>query len=135
MNLDNVTKNLSFFMILTHLGLLVKCWSIFAYGLDFTEIFAYAKNSAVSLTLMRQTPRCQRHREVKRDFYNFSKDFFQLLKVFSHYFFMVKTHPDPWFMGYIQFMKKLKVLKIFLGDFKIQDIFMLNPCGVMDHAE
>ena len=38
-------------------------------------------------------------------------------------------------MGYIQFMKKLKVLKIFLGDFKIQDIFMLNPCGVMDHAD
>ena len=39
-----------FFMILSHLCLLFVCWSIFAYGLEFAEIFACATNSAVSMT-------------------------------------------------------------------------------------
>ena len=37
-------------MNLAHLSPLFVCYSIFAYGFDFAEIFAFAKNSAVSLT-------------------------------------------------------------------------------------
>ena len=40
----------NFFMILSHLCLLFVCWSIFAYGLEFAEIFACSTNSAVSMT-------------------------------------------------------------------------------------
>ena len=46
--------------ILTHLVTLVICWTIFAYGFNSAEIFACAKNSAVSVTLLSQTSWCHR---------------------------------------------------------------------------
>ena len=39
----------TFFAILTHLDPLFRCLCFCAYGFDFAEIFAYVKNSAVSL--------------------------------------------------------------------------------------
>ena len=56
---DSVTRFFTFVVlsILTHLDPFFTCWSIFAYGLDFAEKFANAKNSAVTLTPLSPTPR------------------------------------------------------------------------------
>ena len=59
-----------FVMILTHLGSKFICWSIFAYGLLFVELFAWCKSlcgvmytakssSAESLTTRKQAQRCK----------------------------------------------------------------------------
>ena len=45
-------------MILTYMGPLFICWSIFAYCKDFVEIFASVDNSAVSLIPRSQAPWC-----------------------------------------------------------------------------
>ena len=64
-----------FVMILTHLGSKFICWSIFAYGLLFVELFAWCKSlcgvmytakssSAESLTTRKQAQRCKWHHRV-----------------------------------------------------------------------
>ena len=53
------------FQPIVHLGPLFVCWSIFAYGFDFAVIFACAKISTMSSTLLNQARLCHRHCRFK----------------------------------------------------------------------
>ena len=89
---DSVTRFVT--SILPHLGSLFRCYSIFAYGFDFLEIFSYVNNSAVSLT-----PQNQAHLKggVTHYIYAiFQRFFFSALKREKKLqFFIMKAHLDP----------------------------------------
>ena len=81
-----------FFMILSHLGLILICWSMSAYGLEFVEIFVVAKNCAIrgckKLCNVQLTLRCQ-HLESK-----FSKVFFASFTKNVHCLFLILIQLD-----------------------------------------
>ena len=87
----------------------------FAYSFIFLEIFAYTKNSIVSLTPWR-----------KNDICNFSAFKRQFHEIFDTVFSVIKTHLDSWFIVWIILMKMFNILKIFLSNFNIWNEIMLT---------
>ena len=93
------------FIIISHPDTLFVL-SIFEFGIDFAEIFAGAKISEVSLTLLSQTPRVHWHRGVKlsvvtdavesKNVQLFLKCFFLKCQDIVNSFFRSKTHFFFW---------------------------------------
>ena len=77
-----------FFMILSHLGLILICWSMSAYGLEFVEIFVVAINCAM----------CNWHWGVNIWNLNFQRCFSPVLqKMYTVYsWFLFNWTNDSW---------------------------------------